>query len=151
MNAKWDNLFAHSTCAAPVYKPQEAVSLYCQSTLLAYVQLAVCQDLQVLFSKAALQPNSAQPVQLQGVLLLQVQDFAWVLAHFQKVLVHSYKLPGSPWMPLSILSGSPPALLIWCHLLQVTSKANEQSRASGRTLQNSACYLSPGIVLPINH
>lgn len=50
--------------------------------LLAYVHLAVCQDLQAFFSKVALHLICAQPVQMQEALLLHIQVFACVLVEF---------------------------------------------------------------------
>ena len=42
---------------------------------MAHVQLAVYQDPQVLFRRAASQPGSPHPESLQEVALFQVQDF----------------------------------------------------------------------------
>lgn len=63
---KADN-FPLSTDYAPVNITQDAVSLpCCQGTRLTHIQLAICQEPQVPFSSAAIQPVTPQPLSARG-------------------------------------------------------------------------------------
>lgn len=68
-----DNHFPQHTGYSSANTTQDTASVFsCQGTLLAYVQLTVYQHTQVIFSRAAPQPVSSQPVPLPGVVLSQV-------------------------------------------------------------------------------
>lgn len=61
--------------------------LCCWGRLLAYAQLAVCLDPQGLFSGAAPQPTSHQPVLVLGIIPSQLQDFTFVFIKPQTFIV----------------------------------------------------------------
>lgn len=66
--------FLSSIDYAAVNTDQDAVGAPCwQGTLLAHVQLTVCQDSQVPFSSSATQPVITQPAPMQWVTQSQVQ------------------------------------------------------------------------------
>lgn len=106
-----DNHFPQHTGYSSANTTQDTASVFsCQGTLLAHVQLTVYQHTQVIFSRAAPQPVNSQPVLLPGIILFQVQNFAFVLVEF-------YKVPVVPFLqPAEVsLNGSPALQLIyWC-------------------------------------
>lgn len=68
----------------PVNTAQDAVGFpCCQGTQEACVLLAAWQDLHLLFSSAAPQLVSPQPMLVQGSLPSQVQNYAFALAAFR--------------------------------------------------------------------
>ena len=78
--------------------------LGCKHTLPAHVQLFIHQYLQVLLSRAALNPFIPQPVLIPGVAPTQMQDLALGL-----VLPHEVHM-GPPLQPVKVPLGGIPSL-----------------------------------------
>lgn len=94
---------------------------------LAHV-LIVYQNAQVLFSRAASQLVSAQPVFLQGLFSIQVQYFVFILAEFHTVPVSLFLQPQSLWiaaLPSNALT-SHPSLVSSANLRRVHSVASSR-------------------------
>lgn len=113
--------FPRSADCAPVTTAQDAVSHpHYHSTWLAYIQLTVYQDPQVLLCRPAPQPLCSQTTLLQGFISPQAQEFTFALTQFHRVAVGSLLQPA--YVPLNsspgldLLTGTQ----IWYHLGNVT-------------------------------
>ena len=103
-------------------QPRKLADLSAAWVLLAHVQLTAHQH-PMASSTELLQPGSPQAVPLQGVVSLQVQDFAFALAEFCKGPVGPFLQP--VWVPLD---GSPAQEhTSWCPQGGVICKLDERS------------------------
>lgn len=104
-------------------QPGRLVVLSAAQVLLAHVQLTAHQH-PVASSTELLQPSSPQAVSLQGLVSLQVQDFA--LAEFRKGPAGPFIAPLQPvWVPLD--SSLAHKHISWCPQGGVICKHDERS------------------------
>lgn len=92
-------------CCALFISHRKQSATFPVRTLLAHAQPSTSEDPQVLYSTAAPQPGSSQPILFPGLPLYK-KDFAFVLGEFYTVPVGPYLQPRPPWMAIcSQLSG----------------------------------------------
>ncbi|KAK4824165.1 hypothetical protein QYF61_011292, partial [Mycteria americana] len=142
---------------------QDAVGLLGHlGTLLAHIQLAIDQYLQVLFHQAAFQPLFPKPVALHGVVVTQVQDQALSLVERHTIglgaLIQPVQIPLQS-LPTPKQINTPTQLGVICKLSEgalnplvpVIDKDIKQNWPQHRALGNTACDRPPAGFNSIHH
>lgn len=134
-----NNHFSQSTCYVPLKTAQDIVCLlFCQSTLLVHIQLAVYQDSPDLFQQSC-SPTNQFPactvaVQALNVHLLNFRSF---------LLVHSSSLSRSLWMAVLLPHVSTGPLNLASSVKLMSKHSVTSSRSLMKTLNKTGCRNNP--------